>query len=249
MKADKELIRMNHYQCDYRITPLASDMFGLCRPSSLLGFIQDASLRHEDQIGFDRHKMREERGAVWLMARAWYSLSSPLRLDDNISIATQPRPVDGMFLYRDFDIYLGNEQVGEAVNVWIIVDAESYRPLRPSFIKLEASGEVKTIKPGKIKFPGIPQPSGSRLIRYSDTDYYGHMTNTRYADVVCDAAELNRLNKLYVRTMQINYLKEALPGEELLLSAFNSGDTTYIRANDAANTVKFEAFIEKERIS
>ena len=48
-------------------------------------------------------------------------------------------------------------------------------------------------------------------MRYSDTDINGHVNNTRYADFVCDALELENLSQdRFLSQMQIGYLPSAV---------------------------------------
>ena len=78
--------------------------------------------------------------------------------------------------------------------------------------------------------------------RYSDTDLNGHVNNTRYADFACDALEMERLGPdRFLSSMQIGYLAECRPGEELLLWTKEQDGTHFVQGMDEGGKSRFEA--------
>ena len=79
-------------------------------------------------------------------------------------------------------------------------------------------------------------------MRYSDTDINGHVNNTRYADFACDALEMEKLEAgTFLSQLQIGYLAECRPGEELRLMAGQEGETRFVRGMDEHGKSRFEA--------
>ena len=79
-------------------------------------------------------------------------------------------------------------------------------------------------------------------MRFSDTDINGHVNNTRYADFACDALEMEKLEAgTFLSQLQIGYLAECRPGEELRLMAGQEGETRFVRGMDEDGKSRFEA--------
>ena len=49
-----------------------------CRPSALLGYLQEAATVAGESQGFGRERLMERHGAFWMLARVWYRLDRPL---------------------------------------------------------------------------------------------------------------------------------------------------------------------------
>jgi acyl-ACP thioesterase len=82
----------------------------------------------------------------------------------------------------------------------------------------------------------------TRLVHYSDADVNGHVNNVRYADFACDALHLERLEEgRFVSSMQIGYLKECRPGEQLTLSTGQTGELWVVHGADEGGTPRFDA--------
>lgn len=235
-----------YYEDTYYIDSRDTDPGRMCRPSALLGFLQEAATRAAAELHVSWDEMAQQYNCFWMVARMWYRLDKPLYWDENVTVRTFHRGNKGVAMYRDFDIYRNGEHIGEAVSTWVLADLDTHKPQRLSRItQIESTsgGELcKSIRLHKIQMPEEMSPGEERLIHYSDADINGHVNNVRYADFACDAIHLERLEKgKFVSAVQIGYLKECRPGETLLLSTGQSGDTWYIRGSDAAGTARFDA--------
>ena len=79
-------------------------------------------------------------------------------------------------------------------------------------------------------------------MRYSDTDINGHVNNTRYADFICDALELERLpENRFLAEMQIGYLAECRPGEYIDIQQAGTGDSRFVFGLDEGGKSRFES--------
>ena len=68
------------------------------------------------------------------------------------------------------------------------------------------------------------------------------MNNTRYADFACDALEMERLGPdRFLSSMQIGYLAECRPGEELLLWTKEQDSAHFVQGMDEGGKSRFEA--------
>jgi len=216
-----------------------------CRPSALLGYLQEAATLAAESRGFGREVLMTHHGAFWMLARLWYRLDRPLRWGEELTIHTWHRGGKGASMYRDFDLYVDGNHVGEAISVWVLVRLEDRKMLRLSQVpELEGTGggeRNKDIQLSKLRMPGDMNLAERRLMHYSDTDINGHVNNTRYADFACDAIRADLLPEgQFVSQMQLGYSAECHPGERVSMLAAREGDTHFVHGIDETGKSRFD---------
>lgn len=225
------------------------DLRGQCRASALMGHMQEAATQAAETGGFGRDILMERHHGFWMLTRMWYRLERPLNWGEKLTIHTWHRGAKGVVSYRDYDLYVGEELVGEGVSAWVLANGESHKLMRLNGITEMAEtdgGELckeKTLS--KLKAPGELTDIEKRTMRYSDTDINGHVNNTRYADFACDALRMDKLSDdYYLAEMQIGYLNECRAGEILgILSGESEDGRTYICGSDEEGKSRFEAMM------
>lgn len=218
---------------------------GVCRPSALLGHLQDAATLAAQHGGFGRDELIKECDGFWMLARMWYQLKQPLRWDEHITVHTWHRGAKAALMYRDYDIYAGEEHVGEGVSGWVLVDMKTRKLLRLRHLNALANTDggalCKTKTLGKVNMPKEMTLNERRKMRYSDTDINGHVNNTRYADFACDAFELEKLPRnQFLSSMQLRYTAECLAGEEIALLTGQEEGACYVLGKDDGGADRFE---------
>lgn len=221
------------------------DPFGRCRPSALLGFLQEAATQGAADLGLHRSVVEEEYGGVWILARIWYRLDRPLMWNDAVTVRTWHRGARGAAMYRDFDLMLDGVVVGEAVSVWVLADKSTHKLMRIGSVRqFEGTdgGELcKTKLLSKVRIPVALEPYGVREMHYSDGDINGHVNNTKYADFACDCVKMQDIGaESYVNTLEISYLKECYPGEVLFLSGACHQGVWYILGKGEEGNSRFD---------
>jgi acyl-CoA thioesterase FadM len=154
-----------------------------------------------------------------------------------VTVRSWPRNWHKLFAVRDYDIL---DKDGKAMvrgrSGWLIVDVEKRRPLRPqaameqlprnegiNALPLGASGgDAPSALADRFAGSGINPPNTGdagtiRRVSYSDIDFNGHMNNTRYIQWIQDLFEPEILEDARQLRLDINYLSEALYGQELNL--------------------------------
>ena len=234
-----------HYQIDTR----DADPQYHCRPSALLGYLQEAATDAANQLCMTRQELLEQHHAFWMLARIWVELKRPLRWQETLTVRTWHREGRGASVYRDFDLYVDDEPIGQAVSTWVLANVENHRLMRidkvPGIMGTNQGGELeKDITLGKLKLPENLEVAECRRMHYSETDMNGHINNTRYADFACDALKMEAVEKgKFVRELQIGFLAECHAGEELILSAGMEDNRGFVRGNGADGTPRFEALL------
>jgi acyl-ACP thioesterase len=206
--------------------------------SATFDVFQEAAISHAELLGVGRDAM-QETGQVWILSRLSVFMEQRPRFGETITVRSWPRSWHKLFAVRDYDIL---DKDGRAMvrgrSGWLIADIEKHRPLRPqtameqlppnegiNALPLGASGG--DAPPGLAdRFAGSPEDADSgrcictRRVCYSDIDFNGHMNNTRYIQWIQDLFEPEILEEARQLRLDINYLSEALYGQELsLLSA------------------------------
>ena len=233
------------YEYQTKIGSREVDGQGHCRPSALLGELQEAAVLAAEEGGFGREHTIREYGAFWMLARIWYRLERPVSMDDALTVRTWHRGGTGASMYRDFDLYIDGAPAGEAVSVWVLADVKSRRLLRlrdVSILEGTSGGTLcKDMLLPRLRLPGELAGAERRTLHYSDTDINGHVNNTHYADFACDSLHLERLGRgKFVRSFQIGYVGECRAGEVLWVDTAARGDRLFARGRGEGGDERFD---------
>lgn len=233
-----------YFEKEYLVDSRDVDLFGMLRPSALLGDLQDVATLHAADLGLSREMLVEKYNAFWMLVRTWYRLDMPILADQTFTVRTSHRGGGGAMVYRDFDLSVNGTPVGEAVTAWVVATLDTRTMLRPSHIEEIMASKIpeqcKTKTLGRIKAPADLQLLETRLVRYSDTDVNGHMNNARYADVACDAIDYARMQGRYLSELRVNYLKECFAGQDLFVYGAEKDGGWFIRGADEAGDAHFD---------
>ena len=237
-----------YFEGGYPIDSRDVDPWNHCKPSGLMGILQEAAVAAACELHASRPEMMEKYNLFWMLARMWYRLDRPLKWNETLSIRTWHRGGSGASSYRDFDLFVDGKTVGEAVSVWVLADADTHRLARMSKIE-EFQGtdggvlcKDKTLS--RFKLPQEMAAADHRAMHYSDTDINGHVNNVRYADFICDAIRMDQLGQdFYVSALQVDYLAECMAGETITLFTGEQDGLRYVRGADTAGKSRFEGAV------
>ena len=237
-----------YFERGYPIDSRDVDPWNHCKPSGLMGILQEAAVAAACELHASRPEMMEKYNLFWMLARMWYRLDRPLKWNETLSIRTWHRGGSGASSYRDFDLFVDGKPVGEAVSVWVLADADTHRLARMS--KIEEfqgtdGGELcKDKSLSRFKLPQEMAAADHRAMHYSDTDINGHVNNVRYADFICDAIRMDQLGQdFYVSALQVDYLAECMAGETITLFTGEQDGLRYVRGADTAGKSRFEGAV------
>lgn len=243
-----------YFEKTYEIDSRDVDCFSLCRASALLGYLQDAAGGAALAFGAANHQMVEKHRHCWMVTRTRFALDRPLPMGGALTLKTWHRGGDKPLMYRDFDLILDGQAVGQALSIWVLVDLDHHTMTRPDhfpeFPGTDGGELIRDTKLPKLRLPGELAPVEARTFHYSDTDANGHVNNTRYADLLCDAVRLqNAPTGSFVRAMHIDYLRECKAGETLGLSLGQDGGVSYVRGVGPEGEARFQGALTLEKNS
>ena len=239
---------MTVYEREYRVDSRETDPWYNCRPSGVLGFLQEAATAAACALHASRDEMLDKYNAFWMLARVWYRLDEPLKWGDRLRIRTWHRGGRGASSYRDCDLFVNDAPVGEAVSLWVLANAQTHKLVRMAGIEefqgTDGGALCKTRLLNKVRMPPDMTCAGTRSFRYSDLDVNGHVNNVRYADIVCDALHLERMGaERFVSSLQVGYQAECRVGETVDLTTGSDGGAQYVHGADGAGKTRFDAML------
>lgn len=235
------------YTRNVQIQTTDTDLYDNLRPAALLQYFQDLGTAHATILNIGRDYLVEKYHACWILARVWFRLARPIHAGELVRMDTWHRGASGIIFYRDFELYIGDELVGEGVSSWVVADIETRKMLRPSNIDTIAEARVAQRAKDKqlklIREPKEKEKVYDRTVRYSDLDVNGHMNNTRYADVLLDAFTPQELEGRFVSEMQLNYSQECKIGQTMTIYRVPAGDSCYVDGCCEDGKRRFEASV------
>jgi len=228
-----------------------TDGLGRCKASALLGHLQEAATQAAEHGGFGRDVLLRQANGFWMITRVWVQLSRPLHWGEELTVHTWHRGGKSAVSYRDYDLYVGDEHVGEGVSAWVLANRDTHKLIRLSTVDIMSQtdgGELcKDVTLSKLRTPESLTEVENRIMRYSDTDINGHVNNTRYADFACDVLgeEMLRQDK-FLASFQIGYQAECRPGDVLTMQMGDLEDGYYVCGLDESGKSRFEASLHFE---
>ncbi|MDY3617573.1 acyl-[acyl-carrier-protein] thioesterase [Agathobaculum sp.] len=224
---------------EYEVNYSHIDNRGIARPSFLFNVMQDAATVHADEL----HLSRDELRVLWVLSRMRVSLSRPLLPYERVRCETWCPGIRGASWYRSFAFYADEQPVGEAQSMWVTLDPDTHRILRPTAFPA-AENYLHTAR-GELFAPlGKLSCDSVRLhhvhpVCYSDLDVNNHVNNVKVVDLISDALDLQK-QPGYVSSLQVNYTAETQFGEQLALSCGTVDNARFVRG-EAGGQTHFEA--------
>lgn len=202
-------------EMDYRLRWMDFDRYGRVQPFALFDMCQDVATVHAEQMGFSRDVVIS-RGVFWAVVRQKLEIVKDPRHFQKLTVRTWPHTMTRVSFLRDF--FISDEEgdlLVKATSEWVLVDLETrkFASVKDFFGDLEDLDDARAFERKPRKLPTFEE--GNRPVvevvpSYSDLDLNGHVNNAKYADFVVNALNPGEAGSL--KTMQIDYRQEVLPG-------------------------------------
>lgn len=160
------------------------------------------------------------RSQIWAMTRAEIRLERPARWQEVVELTTWSRGIEKMMAFRDFIISGANgERIAAGTATWVVLDLEEKRIQRLSDIAAKWPSKPDTFSINKnaekVDPPLNPEYDETFRVRYSDMDLNHHVNSSRYIQWMLDSFGREFLEKNELKKAEINFLDEAMPGDEV----------------------------------
>jgi len=205
------------YEKSYPLRFFELDHNAELRFGTLLDFLQDIAGEDALDRGFGVEQLLPH-GLTWMLSRYRIRLDAVAGMGDKISIRTWPSLHKGLSACREFEIFCNGSRIGVASTAWMLIDLESRRPVRPK----EKLGEVFLIDEqvfneplSAIKISSEFESTLAFRVRRTDLDLNRHVNNRVFFDWAVEAVEVQAIEGRRLQQVEINYLAEALAGEDV----------------------------------
>ncbi len=203
------------------------DMMGRLRPQALFGYLLNSAWSHTRGTAFGQDEL-SARNLMWVLIKMQISITRLPAWNEQITIRTWGKRKVRLYALRDFTVTSAGEQLVSATSSWMLVDRSSGKPQRlgqefDRYPWQTGIDEMETI------LEKVPEPEeGKEVARFrvlfSDIDMNRHVNSTKYLQWIMDSHSYEDLLKTEPRSIELTFLSEALPEDEVTVSSEVSAD-------------------------
>lgn len=216
-----------------------TDARALLRPAAFMDFAQEIAYWAASELGFGYDTLHVHHTA-WVLTRMHIHFEEPLKWRDNVTLYTWHKGASGLLYLRDYDLKdsSGRSRI-KATTSWVVIDERTRRMVRPEDLQNLLDPEMKVDDAIEEQAPKIlvpqTQPVTEHTVSYSDLDLNGHTNNSRYVVWAMDCLP-REVTESPVKDLYINFIKETLPGDTVVLGTVQEGDSWYVEGKVGEKT-------------
>lgn len=217
--------------------------------SALFNFFQDIASLHAEDLGVGIDRLMNGYGVTWVLTRIRVDINRMPHLGEDIIIETWPQLPKRLEFDRDFKVRDSSDNIlALAASTWIILDIGTRELKKTEAIPINYPFNPRSraidCRLGRFRASGTPEVAYQKVIGYSDIDINEHLNNSKYIDFIMDCFSLEEHGQHGIKTLEISYLNEALPGDRLTLyKDLTASDTglVYVEGSNQNNIKSFKA--------
>lgn len=244
------------YKKDYKVEVEHIDFKNQLKLSSLFTYCQDIAGLHSENLNMGREVLYNKYGIIWVLVRVRVDVLKYPKWKDTITIETWAQNPTRLGFDRDFLVKDKQGQVvARAVSTWVLIDMETRKLKSPKSIDISYPPIIEEraidCKLGGLKGSGQLELVYKRPVRYSDIDINKHLNNAKYLDLIMDSFSLKEHEDYLVKSLEINYSKEALPGAIISIYMDRSRieeNIVYMEGLDENQNLIFKFQMEVEKV-
>lgn len=196
------------------------DFYGDIKPASILRYVQQVSTAHAYHLGIT-DEVYARTHTAYVLAKIAMHISRTPHVDETLTLVTEPEQLKHAVNKRITTLYDARGQEMVVVDSrWVLIDVDKRMILRkhPDEIALWHNDVERSLSMRMTKAKAdVWESMGTRTAVYSLCDMNGHMNNSRYIDVVCDALPWDWWDHWTLEDLVIYYHKEVPRGEQFAL--------------------------------
>jgi acyl-ACP thioesterase len=188
--------------------------------SALGRFMQEAAEANASGLGAGFADLLAA-GQTWVLSGLLLRIERYPRFTDPIEVETWPRGIDRRRALRDFRMRdRSGRQFAAATTSWYCLDLASRRPVAPErWRTVDWLTSERAIDRDPARLPGAGDAAETEVavpVRWSDLDLNGHVTNTRYQDLVLESYPDRWLRERAIAEIELNFMAEGSYPDTLL---------------------------------
>lgn len=199
--------------------------------SGFFAAMQEVASHHAAHLGYDYRDMLE-RDTVWVLSRAKVRFHAFPQMGETVHLQTWPKGLQQkIFFMRDFFIIgADGHKLADASLAYVLINTRLRRVLPPSALGgaiPDNNGRAAIAEPLE-KIPTVERLEEMQAVQanYSAVDLMGHVNNARYIDWISDCFTFDQHRERMPMSIQINYINEVRPGEQVRIFRGSRPDDT-----------------------
>ena len=209
------------FECDRRDT---------LRLLTLLNLFQDIADDSANSIGIGYDYLRTV-GKAWVLIAMNVQIDRMPHLAEEITVKSWPSDTSALYTEREFEVWSASgERIIRACSQWIVIDFATRRPmhLKDCLPEYEPIREKVILEDRFPKLPATERDDYTErfLVRYDDIDRNDHVNNAIYSLWASESLEPQYRIEHVPAGLMINFRKEGLFGEKILVHTQMDGDTS-----------------------
>ncbi len=235
------------YTQTYTICRHDGDHHGNAKPGALLRYGQQIATMHAEAAGLN-DELYAATHTAYVLAKLALHIDRTPRVDETLTVTTRPERCKRAVNKRITFFYdAAGQQVAVLDSRWVLIDTDKRLILRkhPEAFNDCWAEDVPFELPMKMvkAAPEDCAPAGEYTATYSRCDMNGHMNNTRYVDILCDALPWNVWDEGEARDLKVYYHREVPRGASFALLQAQTGEKQYYFCGQREEKAAFEASI------
>lgn len=205
-------------------------------PRSILQAFQQAADAHSREMGVGFQEIRKQ-GLLWVVTRIRYEILRCPGAGEPLELQTWPLPASRLGFERNYIIMdREGEPLIRGTSLWVVMDAETRRLALCPELYPEGNYSTEQVFPDRARRlrPFEGELACTVIPGEEHIDRNGHVNNSHYPAFAAKA-----LGNPPVRSLQIDYIREVLKDQPLLLYTRQEGDTRQVMGKTEAGETAF----------
>lgn len=206
------------YQKEFSVHSYEINQFGNASLSSIFNYLNEIAWEHAQKLdwGFDALK---KNNYYWVLSRIYISIEIYPKWQEKITVETWPTGTEGIYAFREYAVKNEqNEVIIRASSAWLILDIDNKKIIRPDSLSnsFQEFAQHKICRyPDRIKASSAKENLSFSPVFFTDLDINQHFNSVKYVERALNYYGIGFLNENEVAEIEVNYLKEGMPGDEI----------------------------------
>ncbi len=199
----------------YKIASYLVNIQGRAGLYAILNLIQDVGWLHAVHL-----EVKLPKNLGWVFTRQKLIMHEWPAWNETVILKTWLRPpASDSFLFRDYEILIGEKKIGECTSTFAVMDM-STRKLAPQdwaqFPTIWNTDHQSHQAAEKIQAAEEVEELAQFQVRNSDIDLNQHVNNTKYAQWILDSIPIDIIkNSGRLHSYEVNFLAETKSGDQV----------------------------------
>lgn len=216
------------YTINQRIRYSEIDHNGTITLPGIINYFQDCSTFQSEDIGLGAENLKKRKKA-WILSYWQVIVDRYPKLGEQVTVGTFATSFKGLFGDRNFVMKdAEGNQVACANSIWVFMDMEKGRPVRPEPEDIEAYGIAEPLEMPyegrKILLPEKMEDREEFPVRKYHIDTNEHVNNCQYVQMAMEMLP----KEMKIHQLRVDYKKSAVLGDIIYPKVSMEKDRTVI---------------------